>query len=881
MLLQDIRYALRNLWRSKAFATVATLCLGFGIGLNATIFSVIDGVLLKPYPYTDPDRILVVGEQNQRTDSQAGLSYLDMRDWNEANSVFTTIAGVAGRSLTISDRGGEPERYLGAAISWDLFPLLGTSPILGHGFTVEDDRPGAGPVVLLGYDLWTRRYHGDARIVGESILINGKPHVVIGVMPAGFAFPNNQRLWIPLAPVVSQDPRGTRGLFSFARMKPGVTIERARQDLDAIAGRLAGQYPLTNEGWTSQLRTLREAFLPDEVPLVLYLMMAGVTLVLFIACSNVANLLLARAAARRREISVRTALGAGRGRIVRQLLTESVVLGLISVPFGIVLAEVGTRLIAAGIPPDQVPYYVRWELDWRSVAYTVLIAATTALVFGLFPALQASRGNLHETLKEGTRGNSVAGSLLRSSLVVVQVAFALVSLVGALLFVRTFMNLGGSDLGFDTKPLMAMRFYLAGAVYEPEDAKLRRVEDVVRRVEALPGVRAAFASNLVPLSNGGGGGTVVVDGRPAQPNERAGIAFIGVTPHLNATLGLTTTRGRDFTEAEGWSHTPVAVINQTMATRFWPGADAVGGRFRLAEDTKAEWFSVDRRDAGRQRLRHRPVQRAAAGGRLRPLRLPADAQHGSHDSCGWRADVHHGGGARRASRLRSEHGDIPDADDQRGAAVELLAVRALRLDLRNDRRDGSAARGDWCLRCAVVLRLAADAGDRRAGGARCRPRRYSPPRGRSGTPAGRHRHRRRAGALGRGHAARAVAALQGEPVRSAHVQRRGDVPRAGRVPRELRPGAARNHGRSRRGVARGVTAQSSICWTDSMSSTRAWIFLPRDQSWNTRKAPRRSALLAGFVMIGAWPKAYTKSGFATKQAARQPLKRAKARPIAE
>ncbi len=592
MLLQDIRYALRNLWRSKAFATVATLCLGFGIGLNATIFSVIDGVLLKPYPYTDPDRIVVVGEQNQRTDSQAGLSYLDMRDWNEANSVFTTIAGVAGRNLTISDRGGEPERYLGAAISWDLFPLLGTSPILGHGFTVEDDRPGAGPVVLLGYDLWTRRYHGDARIVGEPILINGKPHVVIGVMPAGFAFPNNQRLWIPLAPVVSQDPRGTRGLFSFARMKPGVTIERARQDLDAIAGRLAVQYPLTNEGWTSQLRTLREAFLPDEVPLVLYLMMAGVTLVLFIACSNVANLLLARAAARRREISVRTALGAGRGRIVRQLLTESVVLGLISVPFGIVLAEVGTRLIAAGIPPDQVPYYVRWELDWRSVAYTVLIAATTALVFGLFPALQASRGNLHETLKEGTRGNSVAGSLLRSSLVVVQVAFALVSLVGALLFVRTFMNLGGSDLGFDTKPLMALRFYLAGAVYEPEDAKLRRVEDVVRRVEALPGVRAAFASNLVPLSNGGGGGTVVVDGRPAQPNERAGIAFIGVTPHLNATLGLMTTRGRDFTEAEGWSHTPVAVINQTMATRFWPGADAVGGRFRLAEDTKAEWFSV-------------------------------------------------------------------------------------------------------------------------------------------------------------------------------------------------------------------------------------------------------------------------------------------------
>lgn len=592
MLFQDIRHALRNLWHSKGFATVAILCLGFGIGLNATIFSLIDGVLLKPYPYTDPDRILVLGEQNKRADNRAGLSYLDMRDWKEANSVFTTIAGSAGRNLTISDRGGEPERYLGAGISWDLFPLLGTSPILGRGFTAEDDRPGAGPVVLLGYDLWTRRYRADPHIVGESILINGKPHVVVGVMPAGFAFPYNQRLWIPLEPIVSRDQRGARGIFAFGRMQPGVTIERARQEIDAIAGRLAVQYASTNEGWTSDLRTLRQSFLPEEVPLVLYLMMAGVTLVLFIACSNVANLLLARAAGRRREISVRTALGAGRGRIIRQLLTESLVLGLISVPLGILLAEVGTRLIAVGMPADQVPYYVRWELDWRSVAYTVFVAAATALVFGLVPALQVSRGNLHETLKEGTRGNTVSTSLLRSTLVVVQVAFALVSLVGALLFVRTFINLGGSDLGFDTRPLMAMRFYLGGDVYEAEDAKLRRVEDVVRRVEALPGVRAAFASNLVPLSNGGGGGTVIVDGRPVQANERAGIAFIGVTPHLNATLGVVTTRGRDFTEAEGWSHTPVAIINQTMSKRFWPADDPVGARFRLAEAAKTEWFTV-------------------------------------------------------------------------------------------------------------------------------------------------------------------------------------------------------------------------------------------------------------------------------------------------
>ncbi|HSC27984.1 MAG TPA: ABC transporter permease [Vicinamibacterales bacterium] len=594
MLLQDIRYACRSLWHSKAFAVVAILCLGFGIGLNTTIFSTLDGVLLKPYPYEDPDRILVVGARNDRAGFQAGLSYLDLRDWNEANMAFTTIAASQGRSLTISDGGGEPERYLGATVSWDLFPLLGTDPILGRHFTPEEDMAGGGGVVLLGHDLWTRRYQGDPGVLGRTILIDARPHEVIGVMPPGFAFPQNQRLWVPLAPFASREPRDFRGLFAFGRLKPGVTIDRARQELDVIASRLAAEYPDTNEGWASRLRTLREAFVPNEVTLVIYLMMAGVTLVLFIACSNVANLLLARATSRRRELSVRAALGAGRGRIIRQLLTESVVLSLVSVPLGIGLAEIGTRLIASAMPPDQVPYYITWDVDWRSMVYTIVVAVSTALLFGLFPALQVSRGNLHDTLKEGTRGNSAGRSLLRSSLVVVQVSFALVSLVGALLFVRTFNNLGGADLGFDTSPVMTMRFAMGGEPYEPEDARLRRVEDVVRRIEAVPGVRAAFASNFVPLSGGGGGGTVIIDGRPAQEGERSGINFIGVTPHVHQVMGLPILRGRDFTDAEGWSRSAVAVINDVMAARFWPDREAIGGRFRMAgsgEETVV-WFTV-------------------------------------------------------------------------------------------------------------------------------------------------------------------------------------------------------------------------------------------------------------------------------------------------
>src|SRR4051794_8230042 len=532
MLFQDVRYALRNLSRSKGFAAVAILCLGFGVGLNATIFSLIDGVLLKPYPYSDPDCILVVGQQRRNTD-EAGLSYLDMRDWKEANSVFTTIAAVSGRSLTVADGSGEPERYLGAGVSWDLFPLLGTHPIRGRDFTPEEDREGAADVVLLGYDVWMHRYAGREDIVGQSILINSTPHIVVGVMPQGFAFPNNQKIWVPLVPLVAKDLRTFRGLFAFGRLKPGITIDRARQELDAIAVRLATQYPTTNEGWLSRLRTLRQAFLPPEVPLVLLLMMAGVTLVLFIACSNVANLLLARAAGRRREISVRAALGAGRARIIRQLLTESLVLGLLSVPLGILLAVVGTRLIASGIPPDQVPYYIHWEIDWRAVLYTLAVATGTAIFFGLFPALQISRGNLHETLKEGTRGNTVTKSFLRSTLVVAQIAFALVALVGALLFVRTFLNLGAFNVGFDVRPLISMRFYMPGATYEQTDAKLRRVEDIVRRVEALPAVRAAYASNFVPLSGGGGGGSAIIDGRPVEKGQENGISVIGVTPHFN------------------------------------------------------------------------------------------------------------------------------------------------------------------------------------------------------------------------------------------------------------------------------------------------------------------------------------------------------------
>jgi predicted permease len=446
--------------------------------------------------------------------------------------------------------------------------------------------------VLLSHDLWTRRYNGDPAIVGRSIIIDGRPTTVVGVMPPRFAFPNNQRLWIPLEPLVGNEARDARGLFTFTRLAPGVTAQQAESELTGIAGRLATEYPATNDGYSVVLQTLRAEFLPPDVPLILWLMMSGATLVLFIACSNVANLLLARAATRRREISVRTALGAGRGRIVRQLLAESVTLALVSVPLGIVFAQIGTRLIEGAMPPDQVPYYITWSVDARSLLYSIGIAVTTALVFGLFPALQASRGNLHEALKEGTRGNSAARSLTRSTLVVVQVSLALVSLVNALLFVRTFTNLDSAENGFDVRPLMTMRVALAGDAYAEPDARLRRMDEVVHRIEALPGVRAAFASNYIPLTGGGGGGNVTIDGRTTvDPAEPMNISMLAVTQGFYRTMEVPILIGRDFTETEGFSRTPVAVINQTMANRFWSGADAIGRRFRLGGES-SPWYTV-------------------------------------------------------------------------------------------------------------------------------------------------------------------------------------------------------------------------------------------------------------------------------------------------
>jgi putative ABC transport system permease protein len=591
--LQDFRYAVRTLVKNPGFAALTIACLALGIGVNSTIFSVVDTVAIRPLPFRSPDELVALHTTHQINGVQrGGVSFLDARDWRERTHAFTEIATVTGRSLTLSD-GEEPERLSGATVTWNVFPMIGVQPILGRQFRPEEDTPGGPPVVLLGHGVWQRRYGGDRAIVGRAITVNGNSHTVVGVMPPKFLFPESAQLWIPQTPIEYASLRSNRSLTAFARMKPGVRFEEARRDIAAVGEQLAKEQR-DDQGWGATARTLRDDMVPSDIRLIVMTMMGAVSLVLLIACANVANLLLARATVRHREMAVRSALGAGRGRIVRQLLTESLLIALASAPPGIAIAYLGLQWLTASIPPqNSPPYYIDWSMNPRIIVYTVAIAALTGIVFGLVPALQAARTNLQDSLKD--RGVSPGGSRnrLRSVLVVAEIALSLVLLVGASLFIRSFLNLQESRAGLDTNPLMTLRFYLPGDQYEPENAIVRRVDDIVRRVEALPGVVAAAASNMVPLSGGGSGGAVVPEGVAIEPGHEPTTQWFGVTPHMLSALNVPIVAGRDFTDADGQGRSGVAIVNGVFAKRMWPNlTDVIGQRFRLLDDKKAEFITV-------------------------------------------------------------------------------------------------------------------------------------------------------------------------------------------------------------------------------------------------------------------------------------------------
>ncbi|HEY0510590.1 MAG TPA: ABC transporter permease, partial [Thermoanaerobaculia bacterium] len=594
-LTQDLRFSVRTLLKSPGFAAIAVLCVAIGIGANTAIFSVVNAILLRPFPYADPDSIVAVHETQPANDANhEALSNLDYRDLREQATSFSSTAAYTQRSLTFSGA-GDPERVDGVSISWNLFPFLGVKPELGRTFHEDEDRPGAPGAVLLSHELWMRRFNGDPGVVGKTILVNAAAHTVVGVMPPRFEFPGNQLAWVPLQPFVQDGLRSTRNLAVLARLKPGVGLEPARAEVKAVVQRIAAQSPQTHAGWSGDIRSLREDLTGRDMRLMVLTMLGAVICVLIIACSNVANLLLARATVRQREMAVRAAFGAGRARLVRQLLTESVVISLVGGALGVVLAYWGIRWIEISIPADNpTPYWMQFRIDGPVLLYTLGIALATGLLFGLAPALQALKADLHETLKEGGRGagGSLRRNRLRSVLVMGQVALSLALLVSAALFIRSFIKLQDEQGGLNTAHLMTMRIYMPAGRYEKDEEMSGRVQDVVRRLEAVPGVEAVSASNNVPLGDGGDGGRVGVEGREYPRGGEPNVFWAGVTPHYLRTLGVEPVSGRRFTDAEGSSLSHVALVNRLLASKLWPGQDPVGRRFRLLDDKHTDWVSV-------------------------------------------------------------------------------------------------------------------------------------------------------------------------------------------------------------------------------------------------------------------------------------------------
>jgi putative ABC transport system permease protein len=604
VLLQDLRFAARVLGRSKGVTVAAVLCIGLGIGINACVFSIVEAVLLRPYPFAHPESLVAVHlvQPRQHVDS-GGLSYLDVRDLREQNVVFSQLAAHVPRSLTLSSGGEEPERVVGEAVSSELLPLLGVRPLLGRVFRADEDRPGASHVVVLSYDLWRRRFHGDPAAIGRPLQINDDAYTVIGVMPKGFLFPWAQVAWIPIAPIEHNDLRTDRRLAVLARLKPGISLVRARADVSAVAERLAALYPDSNASWGAVIWSLRDEMIGVQSRQVVLTLMGAVFFLLLIACANVANLLLARATGRQREIAVRAAFGAPRRRIVRQLLTESLLIALAGGALGIALALAGIRLCTVAIPPQRLtPYFVELSLDGRVLLFTLVVSLGTGLLFGLAPAMSGTAGGrLWDVLREGGRAADGSGSggaggrrgvRLRSALVVVEIALSLVLLVAAALFARSFLAIHATSGGFDAAHVLGLRFYLPGPRYGDDGAKLRRLLDVVRRVESLPEVVAAGASYTLPLAYGGLEGPVTIEGRARPRGQEPRVFYTGVTPGYFAALGVALERGRAWTGAECERNAPLALVNQSFAHRFWPAADPLGRRFRLLDVASPRWITV-------------------------------------------------------------------------------------------------------------------------------------------------------------------------------------------------------------------------------------------------------------------------------------------------
>jgi putative ABC transport system permease protein len=604
-LLHDVRYALRGMRRSPGFTIAAVIMLAAGIGVNAIVFSVTNAVLFKGFPLVDRnDRILYM-----TTGRGCCVSWPDFEDWRAQAKSFEGMALVHGVGMTFSDQSGFPERYDATEVSADTFKLAGRKPVLGRDFTPSDETPGAAPVAILSYGFWERRFGKDPAVIARDVRMNGALTTVVGVMPPGFSFPQNQDLWVPLVATPDVRKRENRNTwFAFGRLAEGVSPESARAEMETIGRRLGSAYPLTNQGRNllPHVLNFREFFIGPNATMIYEAMWFAVGFVLLIACANLANLLLARATGRSREISLRIALGAGRWRIVRQLLIESVILSALGGFFGWWIAKWGVYALAPNgsaisdaTPGTWFDHVLDYSMDYRVLAYLIAISLGTGLLFGLAPALRLSKLDFNTALKDGGRAATagVRGSHLSAMLVIGEMALAVVLLAGAGVMIRSFLNVYGSESGFKPENILVALIGLPNVRYSSARAQTSFYESLKTRLEANPGVDSVATAEEIP----GWGAALLpyeVDGSPGAPvgedeQRRPLLSALVISPGYFRALGASMLSGREFNDFDNISGVPAVIVNRRFASRHWPRENPLGKRLRLFKGRTPEaWLTV-------------------------------------------------------------------------------------------------------------------------------------------------------------------------------------------------------------------------------------------------------------------------------------------------
>ena len=584
-LLQDVRYGFRTLVKSPGFSLTALATLAIGIGANAAIFSFVDGVLLKPLPYPEPDRILRVLEKPPGG-GRNGISTLNYLDWQKENTVFDFMAAQTGGPVTLTGA-GDPVQLRGARVSAHYFDIFGITAERGRTFAPDEDQPGKDHVAILSHSLWQTQFGGDTSLIGRSVLLDGGPYTIIGVLPKGSAFDRAfNEIWRPLTFQPDNMTRNFHWFGSFARLKRGVTLKQASTQMDAIGARIAHDFPDSNKGWGVAVERFSETIVGPQLRQSLYVLSVAVGLVLLIGCANLANLMLARSTVRQREVAIRAALGAGRWRLIRQFLTESVLLSVCGGVLGLGLGYgimVGLR---AAIPPFSLPREANITMDVRVLVFTLALSIVTGILFGLAPAVQASRPNLASTMKQGGRGGSSGGARhrLRSALVVTEVALAFVLLAGAGLLIKSFFQMQQADPGFDATNVLTAGLPIPDKRFASADQLNLYLREVAGGLAALPGVKDVAMTSALPMRGWGYGMPFQIAHHPIvdRANRRA-CFFKMLSPSYFRALGIRLRKGRELNEHDVKGSPPAAVINETMVRKYFPNEDPLGKRILVQQ----------------------------------------------------------------------------------------------------------------------------------------------------------------------------------------------------------------------------------------------------------------------------------------------------------